>query len=189
MPRRCQPFYEAMSAPLAAALASLALVVGCAGGEDRTWRSGTEVQIDSSFDAVTQEATVAAVEQWQQATHGATGLSVSIGDVVDARASIFPDARYSVYGRTWMSVELPPRINLDIPAITRDAPGNVGRATLLVALHEVGHALGLVHTEAGIMADSGLEQPPCLDLHAVSLLCEQIGCPDGFEATCEEPLP
>lgn len=167
-------------------LGLLALVAGCAPTEDRTWERGTEILIDTGFDPATQEATIAAVDQWNRATRGALDLTVVVGQVSDARPSVFPDASYAVYGRTWMSAELPPRINLDIPAIIEDAPGNVSQATLLVTLHEVGHALGLPHTETGIMAETGLDQPPCLELQAVALLCDRIGCPSGFEATCSD---
>ena len=130
----------------------------------------------NSLDADREAAVLSAAAEWLKATGGAVDLLGADGEAVPvtvADLSRWDGAGVSIDGMTEKRVG-GVAIMLDVAVATE----NVRE----VAMHEIGHALGLPHGP-GLMAPL-LGRPACVDAESLRLVCEVYACGPGAHATC-----
>ena len=130
----------------------------------------------SSLDAEREAAVLSAAAEWLEATGGAVDLMGADGDAVPvtiADLSSLAPAGMGVDGMTEKRAD-GVIIELDV-ALALDSIREV-------AMHEIGHALGLPHGP-GLMAPL-LGRPACVDAESLRLVCEVYACGPGAHATC-----
>jgi hypothetical protein len=127
------------------------------------------VRIDASFTEAEAEAVTAAVDAWCVATDGGVCPGVIVarrdGDAISFRPGALPG---SEAGR-----EMGGQIMIDVEQLARAGDAN---ALTVVAMHELGHALGLPHTPDGLMRKDVTNVPACVDNRALRIVCVEHGC-------------
>ncbi len=137
---------KSLFALLALALAS----VGCTGRTSYLVPADGDVAISPEFTAEQTEQIIAAIDEWQEASAGKLHLHVHVGG--EGYATITPADLSTKHdaGATTYDHEGPGHtcIQIDAIALDRFSDRDWIRST---ALHELGHAFGLAHTEEGLM--------------------------------------
>jgi hypothetical protein len=152
----------------------VALLPGCGGQDGSEWPCHDlhcSIELSPEFTEDETEAIAAAVSEWELATAG--GVSVSLvayaGDI-DVRLAQAGELANESHGRydPWLSA-----IMLDREALVS------AEDYRHVMLHELGHAFGLEHSDAGLMMP---EAGGCIDAETLRQFCWIHLC-DGDEGT------
>jgi hypothetical protein len=144
-------------------------------------------------------AIVGAAEQWNQATAGRVSMRVSVtdvesGDGVFIRPATTADVSADRVGGWSLGSTAcvgcyPTLVLLNLGAMgQRSAQISVPVAQLAeyTAMHELGHVLGLGHTEQGLMYhDNTQGSAACIDAATLDAFCQLHGCPPEAHTTCD----
>lgn len=134
------------------------------------------VRIDPAFTAAEAGAIVSAVDEWCDATDG----GVCPGAIVAHRDGFAISLRPGVLPGREAGREMGQQIMIDVEQLARaDDPTY---AIKRVAMHEIGHALGLLHAPDGIMQEDVSDAPACVDARALRAVCLEYDCGPNAEA-------
>lgn len=133
------------------------------------------VQIDSAFTTTEASAIVGAIDEWCDATDGGVCLEAIIahrdGDAISLRPGDLPGGEA---GR-----EMGRQIMVDVDQLARAFEGDsvsFAYAVKVVAMHEIGHALGLPHAPDGLMQEDVTNAPACIDARTLRAVCLAHDC-------------
>lgn len=165
-------------------LTLLVFLLGCAACAPEPMALSASLHVSTRFDADQTEAVLAAVDEWHTATRGRVALRPVISEASDQFERVRPgklDGSHlgEMLPADWYDTDRGHTITIDVLDVER-----FGASIKSVAMHEIGHALGLEHARAGLMVGASSCQQDCIDSATLAEFCELRGCPDGYVDTC-----
>jgi hypothetical protein len=132
------------------------------------------VRVDESFSAEEAAAVIAAVDEWCEATDGGVCPGAIIarrdGDAISLRPGVLAgrEAGREQLQQIMLDVEQLAEVHADADAFAH--------AVKVVAMHEIGHALGLPHASTGLMREDVSNEPACVDERTLAAVCLEYEC-------------
>jgi hypothetical protein len=159
--------YFARLAPLLVLVLALALPA-CGGALE-------PVRVDPAFTATEAEAVLAAVDAWCTATDGGVCPGATIARRDGSAISLRPGV---LAGRESGREQLG-QIMVDVAQLADEHADDalaLANAIKVVAMHEIGHALGLPHASEGLMQRDVTDLPACVDGRTLRAVCLEYDC-------------
>lgn len=153
---------------------TIALLVLAMAGCSEAPRVELPAHLDThTLSAESESIVLRAADEWYIATGGSVDLTSGAGRAIPVVVGALPENKVGYTDLQSGDFE-----------ITLDDQDRSPAKQLKIAMHEIGHALGLPHLSQGLMKPR--DGTPCIDSGALEVVCMAYGCGHAAHPTCAE---